>query len=134
MSGGKKKGQCSPKKVASSTITRSQEKQQRQQHEIYSLASLSSPLTSYKPKKLSTVSKDQEQAAVNSPEQEQESIAQVGTATTQSKESSNKEEHSTESNLSDLCVTQVKMTTPFDLKLKHLLTNYFSATGDQHNT
>ena len=130
----KKKGQGSQKKVTGSTTTRSKAKQQRQQHEIDSLASLSSPVTSCKPKKLSTVSKDQKQATFNSPEQEQETIAQVVAATKQNKKSSNKEEHSTDSDLYNLPATQVKMTTPFDSKLGHLLTNYFSATGDQHDT
>ena len=55
-------------------------------------------------------------------------------ATKQNKESSNKKEHATDRNLSNLPVTQVKMTTPFDSKLKYLLTNYFGATSDQHDT
>ena len=88
---------------------------------------------SCKTKKLSTVSEDQKQAAVNSPERKQGTIAQVVTMTKQNK-SSNKEENSTESNASDLPVTQVKMTTHFDSKLEHLLTNYFSATSNQYDT
>ena len=67
------------------------------------------------------------------PGRKQGTIFQVGMITKQNK-SSKKEEHSTESDSSDLPVSQVKMTTPFDPKLEHLLTNYFSATGDQHDT
>ena len=78
---GGKKGKGSPKKDTGSTTTRSKAKQQRQQHKIDSLASLSSPVTSCKLKKLLTVRKDQKQSAVDLPEQEQETIAQVVTAT-----------------------------------------------------
>ena len=56
MTVGKKKG--SPKK-GNQTTTRSKTKQQRQQGEIESLVLLSSPVTSRKPKKLSTVSEYQ---------------------------------------------------------------------------
>ena len=49
----------------------------------------------------------------------------------QGKYKSSEEENSTGSE-SDLPVTQVKMSTPFDTKLKHLLTNYFYAIGEKH--
>ena len=126
---GKKKG--SPKK-GNQTTTRSKTKQQKQQHKIESLALLSSPVAaSCNPKKLSTVSKDQKQAVVNSPERERTNT-QVVTETKKNKTIDEKE-HSTGSDSTDLPVTEVKMA-PFDVQLEHLLTNYFSATGDQHET
>ena len=57
MPAGKKKGQGSPKKTIGSTTTKRKAKQQRQQHEIDSLASLSSLVTSRKPKKLLPIHK-----------------------------------------------------------------------------
>ena len=55
-------------KKGNQTTTRSKTKQPKQQREIESLASLSSPVATRNPKKLSTVSEDQNQAAVDSPE------------------------------------------------------------------
>ena len=49
----------------------------------------------------------------------------------QGKYKSSEEENSTGSE-SDLPVTQVKMSTPFDTKFEHLLTNYFYAIGEKH--
>ena len=87
----------------------------------------------------------QKQAAIDSLEQEQEPIAQVVTATKQSKESSDEEEHSTESELSEV---QVKKSTRsrtstisklpsmvdscLDAKIGYLLENYFLAKGAGH--
>ena len=82
---GSKKGKGSPKKATDSTITRSKTKQQRQQHNSDSLASISSPVKSCNIKMLSTVHKDQKQVAVDLSEQEQETIAHVVIATKQSK-------------------------------------------------
>ena len=78
----------------------------------------------------------QKQAGLDLPEHKQESISPVvipETKRKQGKYKSSEEENFTGSE-SDLPVTQVKMSTTFDLKLKHLLTNYFSATGNQHDT
>ena len=97
MSGGKKKGQSSLKKVIGSTTTRSKVKQQRQQHEIDSLASLSSPVTSHKSKKLSPIRKQkqlspiddtspQKQAVVDSLEPEQETMSPVVVTETKRKQ------------------------------------------------
>ena len=55
MPGGKKKGQGSPTKVIGLTTIRSKAKQQRQQHKIDPLASVSSPVMSCKHKKLSPI-------------------------------------------------------------------------------
>ena len=55
MPGGKKKGQGSLKKIIGLTTTKNEAKQKREQN---SLASLSSPVTSHKSKKLSTVRED----------------------------------------------------------------------------
>ena len=43
------------------------------------------------------------------------------------------EEENSAGSESDLPVTQVKMSTPFDTKLKHLLNNYFYAKNDKHD-
>ena len=155
---GGKKGKGSPKKATDLTITKSKAKQQRQQQQqIDSLVSLSSPVKSRTPKKLLTVQEErksllihdhtstQQEAAVNLPEQEQEPIAQVVTATKQSKESSDTEEHSTENDSSGF---QVKTSTRFrtskilnlpsmagprlDAKIEHLLEPYFLAKGAGH--
>ena len=82
MPGGKKTGFL---KKGNPTTTRSKTKQLKQQREIESLALLSSPVpASRKPKKLSTVSEDQKQASVDSPERKR-TIAQVVTETKQNK-------------------------------------------------
>ena len=133
MPAGKKKGQGSPKKTIGQTTTRRKAKQQRQQDEIVSLASLSSPVTSPKPKKLSTVREDQKQAVVNSPEQEQETIAQDVTATKQSKKSSDKEEHSSGSDLSGFQVkpsTWSRTSTISNLLSTHALTQKWSTCSN----
>ena len=144
--GNKEKG--FPKKVTDSTFTRSKAKQQRRQHEIDSLASLSSPVTSPKPKKLSLVHEQkrlsptdntspQKQADVDSVERQQETISPVVVTETEQKQGkykSSEKENSTGSEM-NLPVTQVKMSTHFDTKLEHLLTNYFSSKskGDKHD-
>ena len=136
MPGGKKKG--SPKK-GNQTTTRSKIKQQKQQRKIESLSLLSTPVAASRNlKKLSTLSEDQKQAAVDSAEHER-TIAQVVTETKQNK-ANNKTDHSTGSDLTDLPVTQVNTTinlssmadSRLDAKLKHLLTNYFLAIGNNH--
>ena len=89
-------------------------------------------------KNLSTVSKDQKQAAVNSPERKR-TTAQVVKETKQNK-ISNKEEHSTGSDSTDLPVTQVNTTlnlssmadSRLDAKMEHLLIYYFLAKGNNH--
>ena len=72
----------------------------------------------------------QKQAAVDSLECKQEAISPVVVTATKQKQQNYK---SSERSESDLPVTQVKMSTPFDTKLEHLLNNYFSAKGDTHD-
>ena len=99
----------------------------RQQQETDSLASGSSP-----PKFKRTKKSTEEQPSLESPEVTG-ITPQVVTVTKQGKSS---EESSSDSNSIDesaLQVTQVKMTSSFDPKLEHLLTNYFMAIGDQHD-
>ena len=156
MPGSKKKGQSFPKKVTDSTTTRSKAKKQRQHALSDSLALLSSLVKGLNPKRLSPIRKQkkllppdntspQKQAAVDSTECKRETIAPVATATKQSKELSEEEEHSTGSNLSEF---QVKTSTlsststtsnlsnmanlRLDTKLEHLLTHYFLAIGNNH--
>ena len=111
-------------------ITRSTaSKKQRQ--EIDSLASVSSPPKSIKSKK-----SPKKQASLKSPKCKKGIIAQAVLETKQAKsskdeKSSDDNENSTGSE-SALFVPQVKMA-PFDVKLEHLLTNYFMAIGDQHD-
>ena len=108
-------------------VTRSSASQ-RQQQEIDSLAFVSSP-----PKVRKTKKSTEEQASLESPEVTG-ITPQVVTVTKQAKSS---EESSTNGNStgdeSALRVTQVKMTSSFDPKLEHLLTNYSMAIGDQHD-
>ena len=133
------------KKTSSPKITRSKTKQKKQEQEIEYLASLSSPVKSSRSKKLPpirkrkkaalpTVSEDLKQATVNSPEREKGTIAQVVMEIKQNKTSieSSEEENSTRSE-SDLPVTKVKMSTPFDTKLKYLLNTYLYAKSDKHD-
>ena len=91
----------------------------RQQQEINSLASGSSPPKVTRTKK-----------SIESPEVTG-ITPQVLTATKQAKSS---EESSSDNNSTDgLRVTQVTMASVFDPKFEHLLTNYFMAIGDQHD-
>ena len=98
------------KKANSPKITRSKLKQKRQEQEIESLVSLSSPVKSSKSTKLPpirklkkvalpTVSKDLKQAAVDLPKREKGTIAQVVIETKQNKTNikSSEEEHYTRS-------------------------------------
>ena len=76
----------------------------------------------------------QKQAAVDSLEREQGAISLVVVMETklkQQKYKSSDELNSTGSE-SDLPVTQVKMSTPFDTKLEHLFINYFYAIEEKH--
>ena len=143
------------KKTSSPKITRSlrsKTAQKRQEQDIESLASLSSPVKSNKSKKLPpirerkkaallTVSEDLKQASVDSPEREKGPIAQVVTETKQNKTSTEEEEEqSTGSDSINLSVTQVGTTinlssmadSCLDLMLEHLLTTYFLAIGNDH--
>ena len=115
------------------------------------MASLSSPVKSTKSKKLPpvrerkkavlpTVSENLKQASIDSPEREKGTIAQVVTETKQNKTSIKEEAQSTGSDSTDLSVTQVDITinlpsmadSRLNVKLKHLLTTYFLAIGNNH--
>ena len=61
---------------------------------------------------------------------------QVVTVTKQAKSSEDEKSSSDDNSTGDesaLLVTQVKMTSSFDPKLEHLLTNCFMEIGDQHD-
>ena len=72
---------------------------------------------------------------VDSPERKQEAISPVVVKETKQKQQkykSSKEENYTGYE-SDLPVTQVKMSIPFDKKLEHLLSGYLDAKNDKHD-
>ena len=94
-------------------------------------------MTIRKQKKLSPTddTNPQKQAAVDSPECEQEAISLVVVTEIRQKQQKYKssEEENYNGSGSNLPVTQVKMSTAFDTKLEHLLNNYFSAKSDKHD-
>ena len=144
------KKSTSPKTARS---LRSKTKQKRQEQDIESLASISSPVKNSKSKKLlpickhkkaalPTVSKDLKQASVDLPERKKGTIAQVVKETKQNKTSIEEKEQSTGSDSTNLPVTQVSTTinlsrmadSRLDAKLEHLLTTYFLAIGNNLQT
>ena len=153
----KGRGNGSLKKDTDPSTTRSKTKKQRQQGWFDSLVSLSYLVNRPNPKKLSPVRKErklspihdnispQKQAAVDSPERKQETIAPVVTATKQSKESNEEEEHSIGSDLSKFQVKTSTLSSTnttstlssmvdlcLDAKLEHLLTHYFLAISNNY--
>ena len=107
---------------------------------------LSSPVKGLNPKKLLPIHKQkkasptdntspQKQDAVDLLERKQEALSPVVVTETKQKQQkykSSEEENSTGSE-NDLSVIQVKMSTSFATKLKHLLNNYVYAKNDKHN-
>ena len=116
-----------PKK---SKVTKRSRASQKQRQAIDSPAFITSPPKASKTKKLI-----EKQASLESPEVKG-ITAQVVMATKQAKSSadnkSSSDDNSTGSE-SALLVTPVKIAPSFDMKLEHLLTNYFMAIGDQHD-
>ena len=115
-------------------VTRSRASK-RQQQEIKSLATGSSPVKSTKSKKSPPI-RDQQKAAlpavsksINSLERKRGTIAQAVIEMKQTK--SSKEEHSMESE-SDFIVPQAKMNAPFDKKFEYLLDTYCYVKSDEH--
>ena len=110
-------------------ITRSRASQ-KQRYVIDSLASVTSPPKVRKAKKST-----EKKASLELPEVKI-ITPQVVTVTKQAKLSEDEKSSSDDKSTGDvsaLLVTQVKMTSSFDLKLEYLLTNYFIAIGDQHD-